>query len=115
MEPNELKKGHVYFSCGWSTAKYPVPDIRTFVYIGENIEEDLDKTQNEYTFEIPKKYFEKEILNGLSEEERTEYEGPEEPNRTIVPEDCLAVIKDIDGLIDFLTRSKKEPNAEDIF
>ncbi len=115
MEPNELKIGHVYFSCGWSNPKYPVPVIRTYVYIGKNLYEDReDQSKDEYIFQSPIKYFEEEIIR-LSEEEKAEYERPEEPTELIVQENSLGVIKDIDGLIDFLTRSKKERNANEIF
>jgi len=116
MKSSELKIGRVYFSCAWYAAKYPVPDIRTYVYIGKNIYEDReDKSQDEHVFEEPRKYFEKEILNGLSEDEKKEYETPEEPYRMTIPEDSLEIIKDIDGLLDFLKRSKKEQNADQIF
>jgi hypothetical protein len=116
MEPDELKIGRVYFSCGWSNPRYPVPVIRTYVYIGKNLYEDReDKSKDEYIFQSPIKYFEKEIIQGLPEEERTEYERPDEPTAIIVQEDSLAAINDIDGLIDFLARSKKERNAKEIF
>jgi len=115
MKSNELKIGHVYFSCAWSNPKHPVPVIRTYVYIGKNLYEDReDKSQDEYIFESPIKFFEKEILNGLSENEKEEYEGPEEATQMVIPEDSLDIIKDIDGLIAFLEISKKEPNARDI-
>jgi hypothetical protein len=116
MNPNELKIGHVYFSCGWSNRKYPVPVIGTYVYIGKNLYEDReDKSQDEFVFESPLKYFENDILNGLSEDDKEEYDGPEDPTQMVISEDSLVIIKDIDGLIDFIERTKKEPNAEDIF
>jgi len=115
MKPDELKTGHVYFFCGWSNSKYPVPVITTYVYIGKNLNQDGKYTsQNEYIFEDQTKYFEKEILEGLSEAERKEYDGPEEPYRMTMRDDSLNTIQDIDGLIDFLMLSKKQSNAKDI-
>lgn len=115
MKPDELKTGHVYFTCGWSNPKYPIPSIETYVYIGQNLyEHRADMTQNEYIFEIPDKYFEQEILNGLTEDQRREYETPEEPHRVTVREDSLGIVRDIDGLIDFLILTKKQPNAKDL-
>jgi|WetSurMetagenome_2_1015567.scaffolds.fasta_scaffold35037_3 hypothetical protein len=116
MKPNELKTGHVYFSCGWSNPKYPVPMIRTYIYIGKNLYDDgKDKSQDEYIFQSPIKYFEEEILSMLPADEKEVYEGPEETTELIVPENSLTVIKDINGLIDFLDRSKKERNASQIY
>ena len=116
MKPNELKIGHVYFSCGWANRKYPVPVIRTYVFIGKNLYEDReDKSQDEFVFESPLKYFENDILNDLSEDNNEEYDGPEEPTKMVISLDSLEIIKDIDGLIDFIERTKKERNAEDIF
>jgi hypothetical protein len=84
-------------------------------YIGQNLHEDRTSiAQNEYIFEIPDKYFEQEILNSLTEEQKREYEAPEEPHRMTVREDSLEIIRDIDGLIDFLILTKKQPNAKDV-
>jgi hypothetical protein len=116
MTPNELKEGMVFFFCGYSNPKYPVPEIETYVYIGKNVPKNKQTTeQNEYVFEEPRKYFEKELLDGLSEDEKTNYVPPEEPYRIIVPESSLNTLYDIDGLIRFLLESKKEPGAKDIF
>ena len=116
MKANNLKEGRVYFSCGWSNPKYPVPVIRTYVYIGKNIEQERnDQSQNEYVFEDPLKYFEKEILEGLSPAEREEYAEQDEPRKIKVPEDSLDIIEDIDGLIKFLLMSKQQPRAHEVF
>lgn len=116
MKPNELKIGHVYFSCGWSHRKYPVPVIKTYVFIGKNLYDDREnKSQDDFAFESPLKYFENDLLNGLSEEVNEENDGPEEPTQMVIPEDSLEIIKDIDGLIDFIERTKNKPNVGDIF
>jgi hypothetical protein len=116
MKPNELKQGKVYFSCAYSNPKYPVPEIETYVYIEKNVSLTEEATeQAEYIFEDPRKYFERELLSGLSEEEKVHYEPPAEPTRSIFHEGGLNLIHDINGLIQFLEKSKKEPGAKDIF
>ena len=102
MEASKLKLGTVYFSCVFSHPNEPVPRISTCVFLGINLFNDDDAAgEPRYYFQDPEKYFEKEIVAALSDEERRAYQSPQEPTCIAITPDTLDRIHDIDELIGF--------------
>jgi hypothetical protein len=112
MTPNELVIGKVYFICGYDHRTYPIPRIDTLVYLGKTLFEDReDINKGEYIFQHPQNYFGK-IRPDESQDDDTENE---DTGKKILFDDTLPVLKNMDGLIEWLQSLKKDKAAEKIF
>lgn len=113
MDANLLVVGKAYFLCGYHHVKYPIPRIRTYIYVGKNLDEDNKEANDEYYFEKPEAYFSAKInASGQNNDECGELA---ETGRLLIPGEHLHLIKDYDGFIEWLISLSKAANANKIF
>ena len=114
MHPDQLVAGKLYFLCGYHNSKYPVPYIRTCVYVGKNLDQNKEEQTDEYFFDHPQKYFH-EGLPKTPQSEIEDYEDSANFENLIVTEKDLHLLNDYSGFIAWVASLKNEPNAERIF
>lgn len=117
MKKEEFEIGKVYFECAYLCLKCPVPEIESWVYVGINIfEEDKSEIEKCYYFQDPETYFSSYIVEGLSKEQKEEYEISEQPRRMRVSEnDVEGLVYDLSELKEFVQKLDKDPYAKKIF
>ncbi len=113
MKPDELVIGKIYFICGYHHQTYPIPHIEPLVYVGKNLFKDgEDPNKDEYIFQHPQGYFGKVTSEGVIKDKDSENKDSGE---IIFFDDTLHILKNIDGLIEWLQSLKKNKSAETIF
>jgi hypothetical protein len=102
INPDKLSVGQCYFFVNFSQRdpKLSVPNIETLIYVGKNlVGAGKEEAGDEWFFQDPESYLEHGSYLQLPE-------GIER-NVTIVHENSLAVIYDIEGLIACLEKVKQ--------
>ena len=114
----KLTVGKTYFHCGYYLEKLPVPGIETWIYIGANIhDEDQESNEPRHYFERPDIYFASAIAK---ESERFKHDESEEdtiefPTRmTIVQSELEGLIYDYECFREWVENLKSESNAEKV-
>jgi len=115
MEPSKLKKGNVYFSCTWWTIAFPVPEIKSLIYDGIS-EASNNEDEIFHIFQDPENYYLSEIMEELTEEQKSSYTKPSGPKLIRVKESELKdLIYDLNELKEFVKDLGTEPNANSIY
>lgn len=115
MTPADLVIGKVYFVCSYAHPKYPIPEITAYVYIGKNLEADL-QDNDEYYFELPESYFAEDIKAALSEDELIGYGLSQSESKMRVGEEHLgSVIETLDDVERFIQGIKQEAHYGEVF
>ncbi len=114
----KLTIGKTYFHCGYYLEKLPVPGIEIWIYIGANIhDEDQESNESRHWFERPDVYFSSAIAK---ESERFKCDEIEEdtvefPTRmTIVQSQLEGMIYDYECFREWVENLISESNAEKV-
>jgi hypothetical protein len=99
MNPDELEQGQFYFLLLFYLSKIEIPMIKTFIYVGKNLEDKGNKTRDEWFFQDPRSYLEHGSFLQM----------PKEIKRKVfvADEDALFQMYDINGLIERLKKIKE--------
>ncbi len=117
MNAEELKVGRTYFACAYFIRNKPTPEIETWIYLGKNISSGDSESEDSYHyFQDPESYYQREILDELTEEQAQEYENPESPIRMRVLEsEVEGLVQDLKELKIFIEALSGELNADEAF
>lgn len=107
MDPRNLQRGKVYFSCGYMHPKYPIPRVIPLVFIKEEADG--------FLFQDPQKYFQKDIVEGLSEEDKIEFLDSIDEEDFFIAKDQIHLVKEFMGFKSFVDDLEKKPLVKQVY
>lgn len=115
MDASKLEPGKTYFICGYHHQKYPIPYIKTYIFVRK---EPADKTdpsgKTVYVFQHPQRYY-KDAETDVKVDIGGYFEDAEDFPEITINEDDLHILQDFSGLLEWLTSLKKSAWADNVF
>ena len=116
----QLVIGRAYFCCGYYLRDVPVPEIETWIYIGQNIfDEDQNIDQIFHYFEHPTEYFRAKMVLEYAQYDSSEENQVDEnrpvPKLRVSERDLEGLVYDYGDLLAWVDQLKEEPNADQTF
>jgi hypothetical protein len=109
MKSRDLTKGKIYFSCGYTHNKYPIPVIETLVFVEKK---KLNSGVEGFLFQTPEKFFSDAKSLNLSNNAK---DKPNEGYSVMYSEENMDLVYDIGELQAFINDLKNQPHAEELF
>lgn len=100
MDSNELVVGQYYFLLLFYPSKNEIPWIKTFIYVGKNLESKGNKKKDEWFFQDPRSYLQHGSFVQLSKKIKREI--------FVAETDTLFQMYDISGLTERLSKIKSK-------
>ncbi len=107
MDPRNLQPGKVYFNCGYVHPKYPIPRVLPLVFIREGADG--------FWFQNPQKYFQKDILEDLSDEDKKEFLDSMDEEDIFIAKEEIHLIKEFVEFKSFVNELEKKPFFKKIY
>lgn len=96
ISPTQLKPGHSYFLLGFYHPKTEIPMIKTYIFVGVNLDGGKKSGGDEWYFQDPESYLKHGSFLQLSDKI--------EHNVLLANEDSLLQFYDLNGLIERLRK-----------
>lgn len=96
LHGDKIEEGACYFLLLFYPAERDIPMIKTFIYIGKNLEKSQESSGDEWYFQEPRSYLECGSFLQLK--------GVTEPEVFLANEDALSQMYTLDGLIERLKK-----------
>jgi hypothetical protein len=106
----KLERGKTYFAIVFSTRDAPIPEVETYIYIGKDVFGKGKTPRPEHFFQSPWSYFEHGDFAESSHRENLA--DKTHGHITMMSEDMVETLVDLNGLIKALRELKNEPNAD---
>ena len=118
----KLKVGRAYFICSFYLRNSPVPEIETWIYLGENLlsGDQAEGAVHYHYFKRPEAYFWKEMAEesgryDLLEQVKDEEQDEAESKLRVADSDLEALVYDYEKLKSWVASLERQPNSETAF
>jgi len=111
MQSENFEIGKVYFEGSFLHPRYPIPEIETWIYVGQNLFEDEADDENTYFFINPQKYYEADLKAAIADDSFFE----DIDGYYVVKESDLEGIMDVEALLAWLAQLKQAAHSEKVF
>lgn len=111
MQPESFEIGKTYFEGSFLHPRYPIPEIETWIYVGQNLFADEAEDEDVYYFINPQKYYEADLKAAIQDDAFFD----EIDGYYVVRESDLEAIMDLEELLGWLASLKQAENADQVF